>query len=39
MKCVLGASKIKISYLKHLQYQGNMGEKDWIRKKYKESYH
>ena len=31
MKCVLGASKIKISYLKHLQYQGNMGEKDWIR--------
>ena len=36
--CLRGQQNKK-SYLKHLQYQGNMDEKDWIRKKYKESYH
>ena len=39
MKCVVAAGKKTNSYLKHPQSQGNMGKKDWIRKKYIESYH
>ena len=32
-------TNINLSSLKHLQFQGNMGENDWIRRKNIESYH